>query len=66
MLNPKTTPKGPQKDPLGTSKTEDLQDLHFAPKQRPWGPPKTSPLEAENVIITVVLKLRRFSMHRVP
>ena len=56
--------KGPSKDPkrtpLGTSKNKDLQDPHFAPKGRPWGPPQTSLLQTENVVITVVLRLRRF------
>ena len=55
---------GPQKDPKRTPwrplKTEDLQDPHFAPKGPPWGPPPTSLLGPENVIITIVLRLGRF------
>ena len=60
ILDPKSIPKGPQKNPLGTLKNKDFQDPHFAPKGRPWGPPQTSLLGAENIVITVVLRLRRF------
>ena len=55
---------GPQKDPKrtpwGPRKTKEFRDPHFAPKGRPRGPPQTSLLGAENVIITVVLRLGRF------
>ena len=61
---------GPQKDPKrapwGPRKTKEFRDPHFASKGPPWGAPQTSLLGAEHVIITVVLRLVRFSMHRVP